>query len=144
MTALPQPFVDYINLHCDVDEIEGCLVCKHCGHKVVVDYFEKENLPYEVDQMNNVYVTKQTSEDIEIFPCVVAHTDTVHHLDSINIREEMLPNAQQEIKLALKAYNNEGNPTGIGGDDKCGVFACLVLLKELPNLLIVFQMFFRL
>jgi acetylornithine deacetylase/succinyl-diaminopimelate desuccinylase-like protein len=46
----------------------------------------------------------------------------------------MLPNAQKEIKLSYKAYNDEGNPTGIGGDDKCGVFACLSLLKELPNL----------
>jgi di/tripeptidase len=27
-----------------------------------------------------------------------------------------------------------GDPTGIGGDDKCGVFACLTLLQELPNL----------
>jgi di/tripeptidase len=46
----------------------------------------------------------------------------------------MLPNAQGEIKLSLKAYNNEGDPTGIGGDDKCGVYGCLELLKELPNL----------
>ena len=36
--------------------------------------------------------------------------------------------------MALKAYNDEGNPTGIGGDDKCGVFACLTLLEELPYL----------
>jgi di/tripeptidase len=46
----------------------------------------------------------------------------------------MLPNAQGEIKLSLKAYNDKGYPTGIGGDDKCGVFGCLELLKELPNL----------
>ena len=48
--------------------------------------------------------------------------------------EEQLPNAQGEIKLALKAYNDQGQPTGIGGDDKAGVFACLTLLKELPFL----------
>ena len=46
----------------------------------------------------------------------------------------MLPNAHKELKLSLKAYNDEGKPTGIGGDDKCGVYACLELLKELPNL----------
>jgi putative aminopeptidase FrvX len=55
-------------------------------------------------------------------------------LDKINIKEEMLPNAHNELKLSLKAYNDEGKPTGIGGDDKCGVYACLELLKELPNL----------
>jgi putative aminopeptidase FrvX len=47
--------------------------------------------------------------------------------------EEMLPNAQGEVKLSYKAYNDNGHPTGIGGDDKCGVFACLTLLQELPN-----------
>ena len=46
----------------------------------------------------------------------------------------MLPNAQGEIKLSYKAYNDRNLPTGIGGDDKCGVFACLTLLKELPYL----------
>jgi putative aminopeptidase FrvX len=44
----------------------------------------------------------------------------------------MLPNSQKEIKLSYKGYDNDGAPTGIGGDDKCGVFACLTLLKELP------------
>ena len=67
------------------------------------------------------------------FPCVISHTDTVHNIDTINIREEMLINTQGEEKLSYKAYNDEGNPTGIGGDDKCGVFACLTLLQELPN-----------
>ena len=43
-----------------------------------------------------------------------------------------------ELKNSLKAYNDNGNPTGIGGDNKCGVFACLELLKELPNLKVAF------
>jgi di/tripeptidase len=100
----------------------------------IVNWLDKNNIPCYVDQFNNVYATKQTDENISYFPCVVAHTDTVHNLDTINVVEEQLPNAQDEIKLALKAYNNKGEPTGIGGDDKCGVYACLELLKELPNL----------
>jgi putative aminopeptidase FrvX len=100
----------------------------------ICEWLEKNGIPFYVDQFNNVYALKQTDEDVEYFPCVVAHTDTVHAIDTINIREEMLPNAQKEIKLALKAYNDNGDPTGIGGDDKCGVYGCLELLKELPNL----------
>ena len=100
----------------------------------IVNWLDKNNIPCYVDQFNNVYATKKTDENISYFPCVVAHTDTVHNLDTINVVEEQLPNAQDEIKLALKAYNNDGRPTGIGGDDKCGVYACLELLKELPNL----------
>lgn len=104
----------------------------------LVDWLTKNNFSFEVDDYYNIYVTKQTDENIEYFPCVVAHTDTVHQLDIINVHEEQLPNDQGELKLALKGYNDKGNPTGIGGDDKCGVFACLELLKELPNLKVAF------
>ena len=99
----------------------------------LVNYLHEKKYEYYLDGMNNVYITKQT-DDVEYFPCVVAHTDTVHNIDTINIVEEQLPNEQGDIKLALKAYNDDNNPTGIGGDDKCGVFACLTLLDQLPNL----------
>jgi di/tripeptidase len=104
---------------------------------LMVEFLEKwltdNNFEYYLDDMDNIYVTKQTDE-VEFFPCVVAHTDTVHNIDTINVMEETLPNEQGVLKPALKAYNDSGKPTGIGGDDKCGVFACLELLKELPNL----------
>lgn len=100
--------------------------------KFICEWLETNNIPFYVDQYNNIYATKQT-DDVDFFPCVVAHTDTVHNIDSINVVEEMLSDAQGNIKLSLKAYNDDNNPTGIGGDDKCGVYACLELLKELPN-----------
>ncbi len=102
----------------------------------IVDWLKSNNIEHYVDEHLNVYAIKQTGELPEdfVFPCVIAHTDTVHKLDTINVREEMLPNTEGELKLSLKAYNDSGNPTGIGGDDKCGVFACFELLKELPNL----------
>jgi putative aminopeptidase FrvX len=102
----------------------------------LVNWLTENSIPYFVDEYNNVYATKQESSELPedfYFPCVISHTDTVHNIDTINIREEMLMNAQGEEKLSYKAYNDEGNPTGIGGDDKCGVFACLTLLQDLPN-----------
>jgi len=102
----------------------------------LVNWLTENNIPHFVDEHNNVYATKQESSELPedfYFPCVISHTDTVHNIDTINIREEMLNNTQGEEKLSYKAYNDEGNPTGIGGDDKCGVFACLTLLQELPN-----------
>jgi len=102
----------------------------------LVNWLTENNIPHFVDEHNNVYATKQESLELPedfYFPCVISHTDTVHNIDTINIREEMLINTQGEEKLSYKAYNDEGNPTGIGGDDKCGVFACLTLLQELPN-----------
>jgi putative aminopeptidase FrvX len=86
--------------------------------------------------MGNVYATKKSGETPSDFyyPCVISHTDTVHSISEIIVKEESKPNAQGEYKLALKGYNQHGKPTGIGGDDKCGVFACLTLLDELPFL----------
>lgn len=103
----------------------------------ITQWLQKNNIEYYIDEHQNVYATKKSSDQIPddfYFPCVISHTDTVHTIDSINIFEEQLSNAQGELKLSLKAYNDSGQPTGIGGDDKCGVFACLTLLKELPFL----------
>ena len=103
----------------------------------LVSWLTENNIEHFVDEYKNVYAIKQEFPSIDpdfYFPCVIAHTDTVHNIDTINIREEMLPNTQGEIKLSYKAYNDLGRPTGIGGDDKAGVFACLTLLKELPYL----------
>jgi tripeptide aminopeptidase len=103
----------------------------------LVKWLTENNIEHYVDTYNNVYATKKDDSELPedfYFPCVISHTDTVHDLDTINIHEEQLLNAQKEFKDSLKAYNDFGLPTGIGGDDKCGVFACLTLLKELPYL----------
>jgi tripeptide aminopeptidase len=99
-------------------------------------WLDEKNIPNYTDSHGNVYATKKIQEvpDDFYYPCVISHTDTVHGLGSINVHEEQLPNAQNETKLSLKAYDDKGKPTGIGGDDKCGVFACLTLLEELPYL----------
>jgi di/tripeptidase len=101
----------------------------------ICDWLDKEGIPYVVDDMMNVYATK-TSEGYEdkLYPCMVAHTDTVHSFeDEIHVREEMLPNRQKQSKLSLKAYDQNGKPVGIGGDDKCGVYGALVSLRDLPH-----------
>ena len=78
--------------------------------------------------MGNLYVTKGISE---YYPLVLAHTDSVHDIKEMVVKEEYLPNSQGDKKLALKAYTQDGDlPTGIGGDDKAGVFICLQLLER--------------
>jgi len=109
--------------------------------ELMVEFLEnwltENDIPYYVDSKGSIYATKDDGEEKSVdfyYPCVVAHTDTVHEIDTINIEDEILENYQGELKPALKAYNDNGKPTGIGGDNKCGVFACLELLKEIPNL----------
>ena len=103
----------------------------------ISQWLTENNIEYKIDDKGNIYATKQISQIDDknfYFPCVVSHTDTVHNIENINVFETLLPNAQGEYKLSLFALNDSQKPTGIGGDDKCGVFACLTLLKELPYL----------
>ncbi len=98
------------------------------------------------DEHNNIYATKGTLDEGEFYPMFISHTDTVHELvDEIIVKEEMLsrPNTfgktfDKEPVPCLKAYNEKGNPTGIGGDDKCGIFICLELLKQLDKVKVAF------
>lgn len=112
-------------------------------HKMVeflTNWLDNNGYSYWVQDNGNIYVTKTTGDvpDGFYYPCVVSHTDTVHNLDTINIIETELKNYQGELKPSLMSFNDQGIQTGIGGDDKAGVFACLVLLQEIPNIKVAF------
>jgi len=112
----------------------------------MVEYIcnELENIPavsYYRDDMMNIYATKGELTEGEFYPMFIAHTDTVHHkVDKIIVKEENLIRSNTFGKSfgndevpCLKAYTEDGNPTGIGGDDKCGIFICLELIKQLDK-----------
>lgn len=112
----------------------------------MVEYLcnELDTIPgvsYYRDDMMNIYATKGELNEGEFYPMFISHTDTVHHkVDKIVVKEEDLirPNTFgkkfDEVKVpCLKAYTEDGKPTGIGGDDKCGIFICLELLKTLDK-----------
>ncbi len=78
----------------------------------IINYISHLNVDYHQDEIGNLYITKGKSEH---YPCFVAHLDSVHEKVEMVVKEELLPNAQEEYKLALKAYEKETNePTGIG------------------------------
>jgi len=100
------------------------------------DYLYSKDYDFYLDDMSNIYITKGKTE---FYPCFVAHLDTVHHMSNILVKEEKHPNDHGEYKDALKAYTPFSNqPTGIGGDDKCGIFVCLQLLEKLDNVKVAF------
>ena len=70
---------------------------------------------------NNIYVTKGKSKT---YPCIVAHTDTVHDIHKYY--------KVFEDDSCLFAFNAEtGKQVGVGGDDKVGIWIALqMLLKE--------------
>ena len=75
-----------------------------------------------VDEHKNVLVVKRNAR---FAPCVAAHTDTVHNWTKIQI-------VQQDG--ILFGVDEHGHRTGLGGDDKAGVFICLELLERFENL----------
>lgn len=100
-----------------------------------------EGIEVVCDEHKNIYVTKGVLEEGEYYPMFISHTDTVHNLvDKIVVKEELLLRPKtfgKDFGLdkveCLKAYTPDGIPTGIGGDDKCGIFICLELLKLLDK-----------
>lgn len=115
--------------------------------KYLCDYlddlmFQGVNIDYYLDHMDNIYVTKGISN---YYPCYVAHTDTVHNIDTINVVEGLRkkPNTfgktfGDEEHVSLFGMNDEGKPTGIGGDDKSGIFICLEILNLLDECKLAF------
>lgn len=96
-------------------------VCNEKGFKV------------DVDTHSNVYVTKG---EAEWYPCFVSHTDTVH---SINDNMIVIETKTDDGRTLLTGMDSEtGKPSGIGGDDKCGVYLCLEMLDKLDNVKVAF------
>jgi putative aminopeptidase FrvX len=105
-----------------------------------------EGVIYNYDDHNNIYATKGSLEDDEFYPMFISHTDTVHELvEKIVVKEEQLvrpftfgKDFGKDQVLCLKAYDKDDKPTGIGGDDKCGIYICLELLSQLDKVKVAF------
>ena len=99
----------------------------------IEDFCLSNKLVYHKDHKNNLYVVKG---DAEYYPCVVSHTDTVHN------DQENLISENENLEILSKSFDgltfltalNNGVESGIGGDDKCGVWICLNLLQKLENI----------
>jgi di/tripeptidase len=64
----------------------------------ISNWLKENNIPYVVDEMMNIYATK-TSEGFEgkLYPCMVAHTDTVHGMNEIMVHTETLPDYEGNL-----------------------------------------------
>lgn len=109
------------------------------------------NRDWFIDAAGNLLVIKGKAKT---YPCVVAHMDTVHKfVGGFEVYKKYMHYYKTVNKkkitarrcLELHAYDNKNttagdfhDSVGVGGDDKCGVFACLYFLKILPAVKIVF------
>lgn len=93
----------------------------------IMDFCDENNIPF-INDNGNIYITKGDSIN---YPCVVAHTDTVHELCEdltvINVNGNL---------TGFNAVLME--QTGIGGDDKVGIFIALQCLLKFDSIKIAF------
>lgn len=85
----------------------------------IMEYLDSINVNYEYDKHQNIYAVIDPH-----LPFAVAHMDTVHKIFKGNL-------VPVEIDGNITGMNDRTmTQSGIGGDDKCGIYAALVLLTE--------------
>lgn len=94
----------------------------------IKEKLSKLNVAVQEDDYGNIYVTKGTATT---YPCIVAHTDTVH---------DIIPDISiYRNNDTIFAWNPEKRcQWGIGGDDKVGVYITLQLLEDIQVMKAVF------
>ena len=80
------------------------------------------SLRIEVDNYGNVLITKGHAEK---YPCLAAHLDEIH-LPSVRNLHEQDGN--------IYALDENGEPVGIGADDKNGVWIVIQLLRQIETM----------
>lgn len=102
----------------------------------IQNFCEESRYDFKRDEKNNLYVSK--GDQSSYVPCVVAHTDSVHrdHVELIGLKMKLeIDEIVKNEETRLYAHNPiSGIATGIGGDDKCGVYICLKLLEKFDNI----------
>jgi len=86
-----------------------------------------EGVSFKQDKIGNIIVEKNL-EGVEYLPAVASHMDTVFETD-------------KNFSVVLhdgRFFTPPYCDAGIGGDDRCGIYICLELLLELPNLKVFF------
>ena len=103
--------------------IQTCYGKEHDVIAFLLEYAKKQGIRAWRDNAGNVYFVKGELRDGEFYPCVCAHTDSVHSFrdGGLTIREH------DGLVFALDKQNR---PTGCGGDDKAGIFICLELFER--------------
>lgn len=98
--------------------------------KYIVTELKRMNVDYTLDKYGNIYAVKGRKST---YPCVVAHTDEVH------TRKTGTYGAYIVNDSMIVGYNfKQKRMTGIGADDKNGIWICLKCLEKFKVMKCVF------
>lgn len=115
--------------------VEICKIQSKSGkEEAMLEFVEQRCREYgavvSYDKKGNLYAKKG---DAETYPCMVSHVDTVH---------DIVPDDEYTVlhkNGAIFAYNyKKFTSTGVGGDDKVGIFITLELLRKFDDIKVAF------
>ena len=95
----------------------------------VKNYAKNKGYKFRNDN-GNLYLIKGKAS---LYPCYVAHTDTVHKIVKNCVNLSIV-----EFQGKLIALDGQYEQTGIGGDDKVGIYLALQMMAKLPACKVAF------
>jgi tripeptide aminopeptidase len=120
----------------DIAKLQSYSGEEHIMNEHILDRLSNLGMSVTIQETKygkNIYATKGVAP---IYPCIVAHTDTVHAFIDKKHPEDRLNIF--ELNGLLYAMSDEAEQVGIGGDDKVGIWACLMLAEQFDNIKIAF------
>jgi hypothetical protein len=120
----------------DVLRVQSVSSNEYFMMKYILDRLSGKGYSIEIDDNANIIVTKGKAK---VFPCVVSHKDTVHSLvkdyDVYQCEDEK---DKHEILFAMQGIGDDAISSGVGGDDKCGIYSCFYMLERAQNIKVIF------
>lgn len=96
--------------------------------RYIKKFLKKHDIPYHLDSYGNIYATKGSAN---LYPTMVSHIDTVHDINMNSVVKR-----HNDILYSIDSHTMQR--TGIGGDDKVGVFITMSCLLHFDNFKAVF------
>ncbi|MGB4239476.1 MAG: hypothetical protein WBJ87_07715 [Candidatus Hydrothermia bacterium] len=129
--AVCQDFPDVlINETLDLFNIRSTSNNEYFITQYIINYISKiKNVNFEMDDYGNILITKGLAES---YPCFTAHLDTVYTYP--NGLHAKISQHEETGHIIIVAEDKNGKQIGVGGDDKCGIWIILRLLKTQPIL----------
>ena len=94
---------------------------------LTISHKDPDNYTYDYDK-GNTYITKGKAKS---YPCVIAHTDTVHDIHkNLTVFEGNGSMFAMDMSIGVQV--------GIGGDDKVGIYVALEMLRKKDILKVAF------
>lgn len=100
----------------------------HFMERYLKRFLKKNQIPYETDTYGNIYATKGKAD---LYPTMVSHIDTVHEINMNSV-------VKRHNDILYSIDDSTMERTGIGGDDKVGVFITMSCLLHFDNFKAVF------